>query len=69
MYFNCWEASMLKLNLKASKYEHRSFSERKIVANGFSRVYSNILATFFTHYPAVWTVKCSVVETRVLAVL
>ncbi len=34
-----------------------------------SRVYSNTLATLFTHYPTVWTVKCSVVGTRVLAVL
>ncbi len=34
-----------------------------------SRVYSNTLATLFTHYPTVWTVKCSVVRTRVLAVL
>ncbi len=29
----------------------------------------NTLATLFTHYPTVWTVKCSVVGTRVLAVL
>ncbi len=33
-----------------------------------SRVYSNTLATLFTHDPTVWTVKCSVVGTRVLAV-
>ncbi len=69
VHFNCWEASMLKFNLKVSKYEHRSSSETKIVAIGFSRVYSNTLATLFAHYPTVWTVKCSVVGTRVLAVL
>ncbi len=34
-----------------------------------SRDYSNALATLFTHYPTVWAVKCSVVGTRVLAVL
>ncbi len=34
-----------------------------------STVYSNTLATLFTHYPTVWAVKCSVVGTRVLAVL
>ncbi len=34
-----------------------------------SREYSNTLATLFTHYPTVWAVKCSVVGTRVLAVL
>ncbi len=34
-----------------------------------SRVYSNTLATLFTYYPTVWTVKCSVVGTRVLPVL
>ncbi len=34
-----------------------------------SRVYSNTLATLFTHYPTVWIVKCSVVGTRVLVVL
>ncbi len=33
------------------------------------RVYGNILATLFTHYPIVWTVKRSAVGTRVLAVL
>ncbi len=33
------------------------------------RVYGNTLATLFTHYPIVWTVKRSVVGTRVLAVL
>ncbi len=34
-----------------------------------SRVYGYPLATSFTHYPIVWTVKSSVVGTRVLAVL
>ncbi len=34
-----------------------------------SRVYSNTLATLFTHYPTVWKVKCSVVGTGVLVVL
>ncbi len=34
-----------------------------------SRVYGNPLATFFTHYPIVWTVKSSVVGTRVWVVL
>ncbi len=34
-----------------------------------SGVYSNTLATLFTHFPTVWKVKCSVVGTRVLAVL
>ncbi len=34
-----------------------------------SRVYGNPLATLCTHYPIVWTVKGSVVGTRVLAVL
>ncbi len=34
-----------------------------------SRVYGNPLATLFTHYLIVWTVKSSVVGTRVLAVL
>ncbi len=33
------------------------------------RVYSNALATLFTHYTTVWAVKCSVVGTRLLAVL
>ncbi len=33
------------------------------------RVYSNTLATLFTHFPTVWAVKCSLVGTRVLAVL
>ncbi len=34
-----------------------------------SRIYSNTLVALFTHYPSVWAVKCSVVGTRVLAVL
>ncbi len=34
-----------------------------------SRVYSNTIATLFTHYPTVWAVKGSVVGTKVLAVL
>ncbi len=34
-----------------------------------SSVYSNTLATIFTHYPTVWTVKRSVFGTRGLAVL
>ncbi len=34
-----------------------------------SRVYGNTLATLFTHYPIVWTVKSSAVGTRVLGVL
>ncbi len=50
---------------------------KKIVSSGSycasvivgSKVYSHTLATLFTHYPTVWTMKCSVVETRVLAVL
>ncbi len=33
-----------------------------------SRVYGNPLATLFTHYPIVWTVKSLVVGTRVLSV-
>ncbi len=28
-------------------------------------VYSNTLSTIVTHYPTVWTVKCSVIGTRV----
>ncbi len=43
-----------------------SYCTRIIVG---SRVYSNALATLFTHYPTVWAVKCSVVGTRALAVL
>ncbi len=35
---------------------------------GFS-VYGNTLATLFTHYPIVWTVKRLAFGTRVLAVL
>ncbi len=69
VYFNCWEALMLKFNLNVSKFEHRSCSETKMVAIGFSRVYSNTFATLFAHDPTVWTVKCSVVGTGVLAVL
>ncbi len=34
-----------------------------------SRVYGNTLATWFAHYPTVWTVERSVAGTRVLAVL
>ncbi len=34
-----------------------------------TRLYGNPLATLFTHYPIVWTVKNSVFGTRVLAVL
>ncbi len=34
-----------------------------------TRVYGNPLATLFTHYPIVWTVKSSVVGTRVVAML
>ncbi len=33
------------------------------------RVYGNPIASLFTHCPVVWTVKSSVVGTRVLAVL
>ncbi len=34
-----------------------------------SRVSGNTLSTSFTHYRIVWTVSCSAVGTRVLAVL
>ncbi len=34
-----------------------------------TRVYGNPLATLFTHYPIVWTVKSSLVGTRVVTVL
>ncbi len=34
-----------------------------------SRVYGSTLPTVFTHYPSVWTMKRSVVGTRVSAVL
>ncbi len=40
-----------------------------ISAIGGFRVYGYPLATLFTHYPIVWTVKNSVVGARVLAVL
>ncbi len=43
----------------------RCYSASSIVG---SRVYGNPLATLFTHYPTVWTVKSSVLGTSVLAV-
>ncbi len=56
-------SSLTTLNLSVSSGSYCT----SIIAG--SRVYSNALATLFTHYPTVWAVKCSVVGTRVLAVL
>ncbi len=56
-------SSLTNLNLSVSS---GSYCTSLIVGSG---VYSNTLATLFTHYPTVWKVKCSVVGTRVLAVL
>ncbi len=55
--------SLTNLSLSVSK---SSYCTSFIVG---PRVYSNTLAALFTQYPTVWTVKCSVVGTRVLAVL
>ncbi len=56
-------SSLTNLSLSVSS---GSYCTSKIAG---SRVYSNTLATLFTHYPTVWAVKCSVVGTKVLAVL
>ncbi len=56
-------SSLTNLSLSISS---GSYCTSKIVG---SRVYSNTFATLLTHYPTVWAVKCSVVGTRVLAVL
>ncbi len=66
MQFDLWRqmcSSLTNLNLSVSS---GSYYTSIIVG---SIVYSNALATLFTHYPTVWAVKCSVVGTRVLAVL
>ncbi len=56
-------SSLTNLSLSVSS---GSYSVGVIVG---SRVYSNTLVTLFTHYLIVWAAKCSVVGTRVLAVL
>ncbi len=56
-------SSLTNLSLSVSS---GSYCTRVIVG---SRVYSNTPATLFTHNPTVCTAKCSVVGTRVLAVL
>ncbi len=58
-----WSQILKKLSLSVGS---GSYCTSAIVG---SRVYGNTLATLFTHYPTVWIVERSVVETRVLAVL